>query len=64
MVATQTSVVHGGEPGRAIDGNTNGEYHAGKSCIHTGDEPKTQVWMLDMGKNYRIRQVCSEGYYY
>lgn len=53
--AKQSSTSYGGDPGRAIDGNTDGVYDA-NSTTHTAqqDDP---WWDLDLGKDQAIDRV-------
>ncbi|MEM7132887.1 MAG: SdrD B-like domain-containing protein [Chloroflexota bacterium] len=53
--ATQSSTDAGGSPGRAIDGNTNGNYGAG-SVTHTGNQANAW-WHLDLGQVYDITTI-------
>ena len=54
--AVQSSTDYGGEASRAVDGNTNPNYSAGKSITHTamGDNP---WWYVDLDGEFRIEQV-------
>ncbi len=54
--AAQSSTAYGGEAGRAIDGNRNGDYRAAQSTTHTAamDDP---WWELDLGAARRIDAV-------
>lgn len=45
--AEQSSLGYGGLPERAVDGNTDGHYHAG-SVSHTGYE-QSPWWQVDLG---------------
>lgn len=54
--ATQISTDFGGNPDRAIDGNTNGNYYEANSVTHTalGDNP---WWEVDLGEARPIDKV-------
>ncbi len=54
--ASQSSTAYGGQAKRAIDGNTDGEYHRGKSVTHTqrGGE---SWWELDLGSEQEISAI-------
>merc|ERR1719502_40277 len=52
--ATQSSEGWGGAPGRAVDGNINGQYGAG-SCTHTNGSPSW--WQVDLGATQTIYSV-------
>ena len=53
--ATQSSVGWGGDPMRAIDGNTNGAYEAG-SITHT-EHGENSWWQLNFGQDRAINRV-------
>jgi hypothetical protein len=54
--ASQSSTDFGGEAKRAIDGNTNGDYHASNSVTHTAAEDNP--WLeVDLGKETPVEQV-------
>lgn len=53
--ATQSSTLYGAEAGRAVDGNTNGDYGQG-SVTHT-DLENQAWWMVDLGGIYDISEV-------
>ena len=53
--ATQINVDHGGVPGRAIDGNTNGSYGSGaQTHTRTTNNP---WWELDIGRDELIESI-------
>ncbi len=54
--ASQSSVDYEGEPGRAIDGNTDGRYLEARSTTHNRveDDP---WWEVDLGSNRRIDRI-------
>ncbi len=54
--ATQSSVDYSGTPELAIDGNTNGDYHGGKSTTHTAvsDDP---WWEVDLKVDVPIERI-------
>ena len=56
--ATQSSVRSGGgEPDRAVDGDTNGVF-SGNSCTHTDASQKgEQWWQVDLGSVQTVRAV-------
>ncbi|XP_030046107.1 fucolectin-1 [Microcaecilia unicolor] len=54
-VATQSSVKFNGSPGRAINGDQNGNYHE-NSCSHTSPE-KSPWWQLDLQKSWKIETI-------
>ena len=67
-LARQSSQGYGGEPGRAVDGNTNDQFISGRSCTHTengGEQP--EWWQVDLGSAANVisvrltnRQDCCE----
>jgi hypothetical protein len=54
MSPTQSSDI-GGNPKRAVDGNTNGQWGGG-SCTHTNADNQAW-WQIDLGKEYEIAKV-------
>ena len=54
--ASQSSTAYQGEPGRAIDGNRDGDYQAAKSTTHTAAE-EDPWWELDLGKAEPIDEI-------
>ena len=54
MSPTQSSDA-GGNPKRAVDGNTNGQWGGG-SCTHTNADDQAW-WQIDLGKKYEIAKV-------
>ncbi len=54
-VATQSSVDYDGEPSRAIDGNTDGNY-SNNSVTHTLDE-ENPWWQVDLLSEYNIGNI-------
>ena len=52
--ASSSTVGWGGEPGHAIDGNTDGDFGGG-SCSHTDNSPPW--WQLDLGSAQQISRV-------
>lgn len=54
--ATQSSTDYEGEPGRAIDGNTSGDYFAAKSTTHTRQE-NNPWWEVDLGAEKPIDRI-------
>lgn len=55
--ATQSSTDYGGEPGRAIDGNTNGDYFGANSTTHTKVEANPW-WEVDLGADKPIDRIA------
>ncbi|XP_019636942.1 PREDICTED: uncharacterized protein LOC109479413 isoform X2 [Branchiostoma belcheri] len=62
----QSSTEHGGVAKRAVDGNTDGDYHRG-SCTHTNNQGRPW-WRVDLGRSQAIdtvvvfnRQDCCQG---
>eukprot|EP01046_Picozoa_sp_COSAG06_P080906 COSAG06_NODE_28130_length_580_cov_0.798337_1_plen_192_part_11 len=58
---SSSTVGWGGEPDRAIDGNTDGSWGAG-SCTHTDgagsyDVPGTHWWQVDLGSSHEVQAV-------
>jgi hypothetical protein len=54
--ATQSSVDYDGPPHLAIDGNTDGDYHAAKSTFHTKQEDNPW-WEVDLGGEKPIERI-------
>jgi putative heme-binding domain-containing protein len=55
--AKQSSVGHGGEPSRAIDGNTSGRYGDGGQT-HTAENDASPWWELDLQNERPIEAVA------
>ena len=53
VVATQSSVCEGGQPSRAIDGNTSGNWGSG-SIMHTCPNSGNPWFMVDLGANKEL----------
>ncbi|MDO6761413.1 carbohydrate-binding protein [Tamlana sp. 2_MG-2023] len=53
--AEQSSVSHGGNPSRAVDGNTNGAWSNG-SVTHTSSEAQPW-WQVRLGQDYTIGSI-------
>jgi len=53
--ARQSSTGYGGDPQRAVDGNTDGNYSA-NSVTHT-DNQKEAWWEVDLGRAQSIREI-------
>ena len=53
--AIQSSEAHGGQPGRGIDGNTNGTWSNG-SCTHTADQPNSW-WEVQLTTSAPISRI-------
>ena len=51
--ARQSSTGYGGDAGRAVDGNTNGDYFGANSVSHTNNQPQ-DWWEVDLGAIYNI----------
>ena len=54
--ASQSSTAYEGKPGKAMDGNRDGDYQAAKSTTHTAAE-EDPWWELDLGKAGPIDEV-------
>jgi formylglycine-generating enzyme required for sulfatase activity len=54
--ATQTSTAHGGDPRRATDGKTDGEW-ARNSITHTAENVRDPAWEVDLGKTELIEKI-------
>jgi putative heme-binding domain-containing protein len=54
--ASQSSTAHGGDAGKAIDGNTSGNYGAGGQT-HTRENTSNPWWEVDLGAEYPIEKV-------
>jgi len=54
--AEQSATAHGGEPDRAIDGNTNGSYSSGTQT-HTPENRQDPWWELDLGREQPIESI-------
>ena len=54
--ASQVNTGYGGAAGRAVDGNTKGEYNAG-TATHTVEGTDNAWWEVDLGKEYPIELV-------
>ncbi|KAI8501946.1 hypothetical protein Bbelb_203580 [Branchiostoma belcheri] len=52
----QSSTEHGGVPQRAVDGNTNGDFHGRGSCTHTNNQGRPW-WHVDLGRSQAIGSV-------
>ncbi|GAH61961.1 unnamed protein product, partial [marine sediment metagenome] len=57
--ATQSSTDFGGEPSRAIDGNTNGAYSGG-SVTHTANE-SSPWWQVELDSEKTINEIIVYG---
>jgi len=55
--ATQSSTDYAGEPQRAIDGNTNGDYFAANSTTHTKQE-NNPWWEVDLGADKPVERIA------
>ena len=54
--ATQSSTGYGGDPGRAVDGNTDGSYFGANSVSHTNNQPQ-EWWQVDLGAVHPIQVI-------
>ncbi|MGE5191667.1 MAG: DUF1549 domain-containing protein, partial [Deltaproteobacteria bacterium] len=54
--ANQSNTDYGGEPQRAIDGNTDGDYFAANSTTHTKQEDNPW-WEVDLGNDKPIERI-------
>jgi hypothetical protein len=52
------SSIYSGDAGRAVDGNTDGNYYA-NSIIHTGSQPQ-EWWEVDLGAIIRVRLIFEQ----
>ncbi len=55
-LANQISVIHNGEPSRAVDGNTNGDW-SGSSVTHTSNSEPNAWWEVDLGLHADIDHI-------
>ncbi|MFI6761138.1 discoidin domain-containing protein [Micromonospora sp. NPDC050417] len=55
--ASQQSVAWDGVASRAVDGNTDGNYHAG-SVTHTADASDQAWWQVDLLSSYAIDEIA------
>lgn len=56
QLAVQRNTYDGAKAGRAVDGNTNGDYWA-NSVTHTGYQPYQPYWAVLLRKRYKIYAV-------
>ena len=56
-LTTQSTTAHGGGSGRAVDGDSNAQWHGG-SCTHTARE-NNPWWRVDLGESKKIDMVCN-----
>ncbi|KAL9962924.1 hypothetical protein ACROYT_G032079 [Oculina patagonica] len=54
--ASQSSQCCGGSPGRAVDGNSDGDFSNGLSCSHTA-EATDPWWRVDLGSSQSVSEV-------
>lgn len=54
--ATQSTVAFAGAPARAVDGDTDGEYHNG-SVSHTESNGTNPWWEVDLGRIANVEEV-------
>jgi putative heme-binding domain-containing protein len=54
--ASQSSTAHGGDAGKAIDGNTSGSYGDGGQT-HTREGTRNPWWEVDLGAEHPIEQI-------
>jgi hypothetical protein len=54
--ATQSTTAYEGPASLAVDGNTNGDYHASKSVTHTAVEDNPW-WQVDLGAEMPVERV-------
>ena len=55
--ATQSSLHPKGEAAKAIDGNTDGQWHRGYSVTHTRHGDKNPWWEVDLGAEKKIDKI-------
>jgi alpha-L-fucosidase len=55
--ATQSSTAWGGVPGRAVDGNTAGEYLVDNTASHTAEPSHQAWWQVDLGQQYAVQTI-------
>jgi formylglycine-generating enzyme required for sulfatase activity len=53
---TQSNTSHGGDPARAVDGNTDGEWGKG-SITHTAENMADPEWEVDLGEVVAIDKI-------
>lgn len=53
---SQYSESWGGSPGRAVDGNSDGDFNFGASCSHT-DIASDPWWRVDLGSSQSVSEV-------
>ena len=56
MSTSQSSVQGGGASGRAVDGNSDGNYGR-KTCTHTIARSTNPWWRADMGSSHSVSEV-------
>lgn len=56
--ATQSNVAFDGQPLRAIDGNTNGNYFEANSVTHSEVDATDPWWEVDLGSVQRIDKIA------
>jgi putative heme-binding domain-containing protein len=54
--ASQKNTAYGGTAGKAIDGNTSGDYGAGGQT-HTWENTSNPWWQVDLGSEFPIRSI-------
>ena len=54
--ATQSTIGFGGDPNRAVDGNTDGNYH-NHSVSHTQSNGTDPWWEVDLGRMVNVEQI-------
>ena len=55
--ASQSDVIVNGVASRAVDGDPNGDWHGGKSCISTSNKRKSPWWAVDLKQEYKLTKV-------
>jgi hypothetical protein len=56
--AAQSSTAYGGTAGRAVDGNTSGDFFRGNSITHTAEDNRGGPWwQVDLGASSQIDHV-------
>lgn len=54
-IANQSSIGYNGDPRRAVDGNTDGNFNS-NSVTHTNNAPQ-QWWQVDLGRSQKIDRI-------
>ena len=57
MSTSQSSMQSEGVSERAVDGNSDGDYHIVKTCSHTVSGWRDPWWRADMGSSQSVSEV-------